>query len=615
MSYPLLEGITESPERLKSLSESELKVLCAEIRTFLIQSISRTGGHLASNLGIVEISTALALEFDLFHDRILYDVGHQCYVHKLLTGRKAGFEHLRQFGGMSGFPKPSESNADPFVAGHASTALSLAAGFARARTLLHDDRYVVAVVGDAALTGGMSLEALNDIGRSEEPVIVLLNDNAMAISRSVGAMAEHLTLLRTKPGYFKLKTLVKSHTGKHFSGFLKRFKTRVRSLVLPTSILEEMGFTYLGPVNGHDIEKIRSLLSFAKLLARPVIIHCVTTKGCGSEYAEQNPCRYHGASAFDAASGVALKAPVRGFSAVFGDTLTSMARSDPKICAITAAMEDGTGLTPFARAWPERFFDVGIAEQHAVGLAAGLAKAGMTPVCAIYSTFLQRAYDQILHDVCLDPVHVVFAVDRAGIVPGDGETHQGIFDVMYLCGAPGMKVFAPASLAELDTALRRCIQQETGPCAVRYPRGTAGAYQARLSDDNEDCTVLREFSENRIDAVIITYGTMVNEAISAAKLLQEQGIAVCIVKLFVLSPLPDLSRFAGLPTVIAEDVVEAGCVGQRLFADFAARGLPVHGKLCNIGSRYLPCGTVPELRRLCGLDAAALADAVRKLLS
>ena len=606
MKYPVLDEVCGSREALLALDQAGLDRLCAEIRAFLIENLARTGGHLASNLGIVEISVALALEFDPFEDRMLYDVGHQCYVHKLLTGRKDGFENLRRYGGMSGFPRPWESKADAFVAGHASNALSAAAGLARARTLLGQTHSVAAVVGDGAVTGGMAMEALNDIGRSEEPIIVILNDNAMAISGSVGGIAEHLNSVRTRPAYYRLKTFIKRNAGKRFGGFLKRMKHRVKTLLLPASIIESMGFSYLGPVDGHNVAKVRELISFARLLNRPTVIHCITKKGCGAPYAEQAPDRFHGASAFDAVSGEALSPKKESFSDVFGRALCRMAREDSRICAITAAMPSGTGLSAFAEAYPRRFFDVGIAEQHAVTLAAGLAKGGMRPVCAIYSTFLQRAYDQLLHDVCIDPVHTVFAVDRAGLVPGDGETHQGIFDISFLADMPGMTVYSPANFAELELVLHRALYEHTGPVAVRYPRGEQGSC---TFCDGADAAVL-DVPEGAPDATIVCYGILADEALAAAKRLRDEGLQVRVVKLLKIVPLPDLTAWADAPMLFAEEAAASGSVGERAAA--ALTGVRIGW--ANIGASFPPCGDVKSLRRQYGLDAEGLAGAVRALI-
>ncbi len=601
-----LNRVLRDSSVLGTLNDRELERLCEQIRTFLIEHIARTGGHLASNLGVVEISVALALEFDPFRDRILYDVGHQCYVHKLLTGRAEGFGTLRTYGGMSGFPRPWESAADPVVAGHASSALSAAAGLARARTLRHETHRIVTVIGDASVAGGMAMEALNDIGRSEEPLIVILNDNAMAISRSVGGVAEHLNRLRTRPGYYRFKTFLERKVGRRFAAFLKRIKDRIKTLVLPTSLFENMGFTYLGPVDGHNIRELRRMISFAKLLNRPVVIHCLTVKGCGAEYAEHDPDRFHGASAFDAQSGRALSPHHRTFSDALGENLRALARTDAGLCAVTAAMPSGTGLSSFAQEYPERFFDVGIAEEHAVTMSAGLARGGMTPVCAVYSTFLQRAYDQILHDVCIDPVHVVFAVDRAGLVPGDGETHQGLFDVALLGDMPGMTVYAPANFAELELVLRRALYEHTGPVALRYPRGCPGEC---TFCDGRDAGVLRD--PEHPQATLVCGGILVNEALGAAELLAREGVEVRVVKLLRLCPLPDLTAWTDVPMLVAEEAAAAGGIGERAAA--ALQGCGIRMGFANTGDAFPPCGDVPSLRERFGLDAQSLAAALRAL--
>ncbi len=641
---PLLDKLTGAPGELACFSYDQLNALCAEIRAFLVDSVSRTGGHLASNLGIVEISVALQLEFDPFRDRILYDVGHQSYVHKLLTGRREGFSVLRQYGGMAGFPRPWESPADPVVAGHASAAISAASGIARARTLLHDDYHVVAVVGDGALSGGMALEALNDIGRSDEPVIVVLNDNAKSISDSVGAIADYLTRIRTRPSYYRFKTFVQRVVGERFGGFLRRLKNRVKTLLLPTSIIEALGFSYLGPVDGHDIRRVRELLAFAKLLNKPVVIHCVTVKGRGCAYAERDPGRFHGAAAFDSGLGREVKTRQMGFSDVFGETLTQFARKDARICAVTAAMPSGTGLTQFSREFPTRFFDVGIAEQHAVTMSAGLAKAGMLPVCAVYSTFLQRAYDQIIHDVAIEGLHVVFGVDRAGLVGEDGETHQGVFDVQYLTGIPGLTLYAPASCAELRTVLRRALCGCTGPVALRYPKGTDGIYQ---DNHPEDVYILRDsFPDGAAEThgtvktvshggsvsgtrcagsstgvishgdsvTLLSYGGMINEVLGAADVLTREGIPVRVVKLLTLKPLPDVTPYLRGALVIVEDVVPCGSVGEAVLSRLALAGMPIRARHLHTGDGFVPCGSVAKLREVLGIDAAGIAKAARELL-
>ena len=474
----LLEQIHD-PSDVRKLNDEQARLLCRELRTFLLEQVSRTGGHLASNLGVVELTVAIHRVFDTSQDRLVFDVGHQCYVHKALTGRRELFGTLRQLGGLSGFPKPWESPHDAFIAGHASNSVSVALGMARARTLLHQHYQVLALIGDGALGGGLSFEGLNDAGASHEPMIVILNDNGMSIDPNVGGMSRHLSRLRSKPGYYAFKkryrqVLESSQTGQKLYSVSHDVKTALKKSLLPGSTLfENMGFTYMGPVDGHDVVQLTRMLREAKDLRCPVLLHVHTVKGQGYGPAEADPGRFHGIGPFDVRTGSG-KPAAPSFSSVFGETLTRLAGEDRRICALTAAMVDGTGLTKFSKTYPSRFFDVGIAEGHAVATAAGMAKQGLVPVLAVYSSFLQRGYDMLLHDVALSGLHVVLGVDRAGLVGADGETHHGCFDVMYLSQVPGMKVFCPASFAELRTMLRRAVQEETGPVAVRYPRGGGG---------------------------------------------------------------------------------------------------------------------------------------------
>ena len=608
MSYDLLDSL-RSAQDLHTLTDEQLITLCGEIRTFLVDHISRTGGHLASNLGIVELSVALALEFDTAHDRILYDVGHQSYVHKLLTGRRDGFDRLRCFGGMSGFPRPWESEHDAFVAGHASNSISAALGMARARRLQEEDYHIVPVIGDASLAGGMAMEALNDAGHAQEPLIVILNDNAMAISPSVGALAEHLSRIRLHPSYFRLKTQVHKLVSERFGDFLHRIKHRIKGLVLPGTFIENMGFVYLGPVDGHDIPRLRQILRFAKEQTQPVLIHCITTKGKGYCHSENRPEKYHGIVEFDIESGEALKRKKRGFSDTFGETLTALAREDERICAVTAAMPSGTGLLGFAQTFPERFFDVGIAEQHAVTMSAGMAQRGMRPVCAVYSTFLQRAYDQLIHDVAIDPHRLVIGVDRAGLVGEDGETHQGVFDATFLSSIPGITLYSPASCAELSAILSRVLRTDGGPVAIRYPRGGDGIYTADRSD--APVSIIRDGT----DITLLCYGIMVNQALQAADLLAVRGISARVVKLFDLKPLPE-EAVIGLCTdkiVLVEDCVPSGSIGSQLLAAFLRHGFTPQVAHLTTGEQFLPCGSVQELYDSCGIGAHAIAQAAERV--
>jgi len=469
----MLDKIHDRTDLLNLTSDQDA-ILCEEIREFLIQHVAQTGGHLASNLGVVELTLALHKVYDTQTDRLLFDVGHQSYVHKILTGRKDRFPTLRTFQGLSGFPKPSESEHDPFVAGHASDAVSVALGMARARTRLGASYDVVAALGDGALTGGLAYEGLNDAGESGEPLVIVLNDNGMSIADNVGAVARHLSLLRLKPGYFGLKKAYRDITnkipgGKSLYALSHRIKTWMRRKLIGVTLFEEMGFQYLGPVDGHDTQKLAFLLRQAKEMREPVLLHVITKKGKGYIPAEVKPSDYHGVGSFNPTFGMRKSGKEQSFSQTFGNTLYQLAEEDSRICAITAAMEQGTGLEQFASKYPQRYFDVGIAEGHAVCMAAGMAMQGMIPVFAVYSTFLQRAYDMLLHDVSLLNLHVVFAVDRAGLVGEDGETHHGLFDVAFLRQIPGMQVYCPASQAELRRLLRKATLVQSGPVAVRYP--------------------------------------------------------------------------------------------------------------------------------------------------
>ena len=460
------------------LTPQEQEALCDEIRAFLVDSVSKTGGHLASNLGTVEVSLAIETVYNTQFDRLVFDVGHQSYVHKLLTGRQADFARLRQFGGIAGFPKPSESDSDAFVAGHASSSVSIALGMARARTLLGENYDIVTLIGDGAATGGMVYEALNDAAVSGEPMVIILNDNEMSIAPNVGGFAQHLSRLRVKESYLGMKqryrsVLSKSKMGRGIYRVTRNMKEWLKKVLLQPTIFENMGLTYLGPVDGHDLPAMISLLRLARDMRRPVLIHVHTQKGRGYAPAEENPSKFHGIGKFDPATG-ATSPKKPSFSDVFGETMVELAAEDPRICAITAAMPDGTGLLEFMRQYPKRTFDVGIAEEHAVSMAGGLAKQGMVPVVALYSTFLQRSFDQIMQDIAMLKLHVVLAVDRAGLVGEDGETHHGVFDTGYLRLVPGMKVLCPANLAELRIMLRWAAMECDGPVAIRYPRGGEG---------------------------------------------------------------------------------------------------------------------------------------------
>ena len=606
----ILENI-HSHADLCALPAERLDALCAEIRAFLINSLSRTGGHLASNLGTVELSVALDRVYDPWRDRIVFDVGHQCYTHKLLTGRMAGFDRLRHTGGVSGFPKPSESAADAFIAGHASNSVAVALGMARARTRLGGDYDVAAVIGDGALTGGLAYEGLSSAGQSGEAMVVILNDNAMSIRSNVGGMARLLSELRVRPAYFEFKRRYRQTVGrvKPVYNAIHAVKERVKGAILRNNVFDDLGFYYLGPVDGHDLTGLISALAWARELRRPVLLHVITQKGRGYPMAELHPEKYHGVGPYDVLTGE-LRPSGESFSAVFGRELVRLAGEDGRIAAVTAAVADGTGLTGFERRFPERFFDAGIAEGGAAAMAAGMAKQGMLPVAAIYSTFLQRAYDQLIHDVALLGLHVVFGVDRAGLVGEDGETHHGVFDLAYLSSVPGMTVYCPASFAELRSMLRAALYDCAGPAAVRYPRGGEGEYKA---DGGTGAAVIGDGT----DAAIVACGTMVNEAIAARRALAAEGIDVRIIKPGIAVPLPAeeiLGSLGSERVVFAEEVCAAGSLGERTLAYAAERGAALRARRLDLGSGIAGQGTTAELRARCGIDAAAIARSVKELI-
>ena len=617
---PLLDAI-RGPEDLKRLTEKQVVQLCGEIRSFLVDSVLHTGGHLASNLGAVELTVALHRVLNSPQDKIVFDVGHQCYTHKLLTGRKAGFARLRQRDGISGFPNPRESSHDAFVAGHGNTALSLAIGMAWAKKLKNEPGWVVAIIGDGAFTGGMIYEGMNNIS-SLNNLMVILNDNGMSISKNVGAMARYLTHLRASPEYFR--------ANQHLSGvlsrvpligepvhrFLSRAKTIVRRTMYDSTMFENMGFQYLGPLDGHKILELEQTLRNITVRSGPLFLHVVTTKGKGYPPAEQNPGEFHGVSA--GSQGYVpdpeVAAPA-SFSTVFGKALCEAASADKKICAITAAMKYGTGLQFFGHAYRDRFFDVGMAEQHAVTFAAGLASQGMTPVAAIYSTFLQRAYDQILHDVCLLRVKVIFAIDRAGLVPADGETHQGIYDPAFLSEA-GVPIYSPSNYAELCYWLVQLVgSRYEGPQALRYPRGGESAALARYGCTGRAFDFLT--GQPEADTVLVSYGSEVEDVLAAGAALEAQGIPCRVCKLVKIFPFTDkfLHAIERFDTVLfAEECVCAGGIGQQLVARLTEdgwRGTFIHRAVDNT---KLTHATVPELKELQGLDAASLVQAVRQAL-
>ena len=608
----ILERINSSND-IKKLPEEELEPLCQELRDYMISSISRTGGHLASNLGAVELTVALHRVYDTSRDRVVFDVGHQSYVHKIITGRRDSFCTLRQHGGLSGFPKPYESEDDAFIAGHASNSVSVALGMARARTLSHADYDVAAIIGDGALSGGLAYEGLANAAASGEPLVVILNDNNMSINENVGGTAHLLESLRVRPGYISFKRWYRDVFTK-LPGLYKfnhAIKEWLKKRLLPGNVFSGMGMYYLGPVDGHDIGKLETVIRWARELRKPVLVHVVTKKGKGYKYAEEHPEKFHGVGRFDIETGE-LHDSGDCFSAKMGESLSRLADNDGRIIGITAAMSSGTGMDVFSAAHPDRFFDVGIAEGHAVSMAGGMAKQGMVPVFAVYSSFLQRGYDMLIHDVALQNLHVVFCVDRAGLVGSDGETHHGVFDVSYLSSVPDMTVLCPASYAELETMLRAAIYDINGSVAIRYPRGGEGKYTACNTAPE---TLLREGR----DVTLVCYGIMTNEVLDAAERLAAEGICAEVIKLSMIKP-PDFdlvmrSLRKTRKLLISEDVCEAGCVGSRILEEAAINETHVRAaKLLNLGEGIVPHGTVAELLHDFGLDADGIVSAAMEMM-
>ena len=607
------------PQQYSEMTDQQARQLCQQLRVQMIQTVSKTGGHLAASLGVVEILVAVHRVFDLDVDRLVFDVGHQCYAHKLLTGRGSAMNTLRKFGGLSGFPKPHESRADAFIAGHASNSVSVALGMARARTVNKEDYSVLALIGDGALTGGLAFEGLADAGSSGEPLIVILNDNGMSITKSVGGVAAHLSRQRLKPQYLHLKKLYRSVTGKNAVGqavykVTHRAKKMVKDAILGYSMFEDMGFTYLGPVDGHDVSYLTRMLRYAKELNCPVLLHVKTVKGKGYTPAERQPDQFHGVGPFDVEKGLAVsKAGGANFSSVFGETMCQLAEEKPELVAITAAMRLGTGLDEFARRYPQRFFDVGIAEGHAVAMTGGLAKQGALPVFAVYSTFLQRGYDMLIHDMALQNLHGILAVDRAGLVGEDGETHHGVFDVGFLSTGPGMQSVYPARFAELRAMLRHAACEMTGPVAIRYPRGGEGQWTQMAGVDGT--TVIQEGT----DVTLVAYGTMVDQVLQAAQLLEQRGHSAAVVKLNSIRPL-DMGPIRRLceqtgRLIVAEECNDSGCVGRTIISELALAGVPVKAALMNLGDQFVPQGSVAQLREMTGIDGAGICQKAMEVVA
>lgn len=604
---------------IKKLSDEELEELRVELREFLIQNIAKTGGHLASNLGVVELTMALHLTFTLPQDKIIWDVGHQSYTHKILTGRKEAFATLRQFGGISGFPKGSESASDSFDTGHSSTSISAGLGLAKAREITGEDYSVVSVIGDGALTGGMAFEGLNNASDMKTNFIIVLNDNNMSISENVGGMNRYLSNFRTADAYMDLKLNVMNSLnripvyGERMVKRIRNAKSGIKQLLVPGMYFEEMGIIYLGPVDGSDIKAMCKAFSEAKRVRGPVLVHVITKKGDGYLPAEQHPARFHGTEPFDIKTGEPLTRRTKpNYTDVFSAVMKKLGEREPQLVAITAAMADGTGLTRFARLYPNRFFDVGIAEGHGVTFAAGLAKAGLVPVVAVYSSFLQRAYDQILHDVCQQKLHVVFAVDRAGLVGSDGATHQGIFDLSYLTSIPGLTVMAPKNRWELSDMLRFAIRFD-GPIAVRYPRGEAydGLREFRAPIETGRSEMIYEESQIALFAL----GSMVSIAEKVRAVLKEQGYSVTLVNARFAAPLDEacIRRLADTHELIVtmEENVASGGLGEHVAAFVCREQLSVRLLAVSVPDQFVEHGSVGELYEMLGLDAASVAERIK----
>ncbi len=617
--YKILDSIN-SPADLKKLSYQELEVLSKELRDYVIKVVSENGGHLASNLGVVELTLALHRVFDTPGDKIVWDVGHQSYIHKIITGRRESFKTLRKINGISGFPKREESVYDSFETGHSSTSISAALGMAKARDLAGENYSVAAVIGDGALTGGMAFEALNHAGDFPTNLIVILNDNKMSISHNIGGLSNYLSKLRTEPLYFKMKGRIEAflHRIPVIGGSMYRGAERLRDwmkyLLVPGVIFEELGFKYFGPINGHDIRKLEDVIKRAKSYnGYPVLIHVVTTKGKGYSIAENKPDIYHGISPFFIENGeLKSKNSRKTYSEIFGDTMLKLADKDNKIVAVSAAMAEGTGLSAFASKYKDRFFDVGIAEQHAVTFCAGLASEGFRPVFAVYSTFLQRAYDQIIHDVCMQKLNVVFAIDRAGIVGSDGETHQGVFDITYLRHIPNIRIMSPKDGNELSEMLKMALSLE-GPTAIRYPRGKAKKFEfAHAPLELGKSEVLTEGE----DGVIISEGNMVSIALEVCEKLKKAGRNFTLVNARFIKPLDEellvgLSKKHKLIYTLEDNVVSGG-FGSSILELLSRLRADVDDRIIGFDDSFIPHGEKEELYSLKKIDSESVFNTIMK---
>lgn len=621
--YHILNQV-DNPEDLRKLNISEKEELAKELRELVIDTVSKTGGHLASNLGVVELTIALHSVFNTPKDKIVWDVGHQTYIHKILTGRKSKINTLRSLNGLAGFPKAIESEYDAFDTGHSSTSISSALGMARARDIKGEKNSVIAVIGDGALTGGMAFEALNDAGSSNTNLIVILNDNEMSISKNVGGLSAFLTRIRTRKSYNKSNNYIKRLTlripviGRKIVKLVRRIKYSIKQLFLPNMFFEDIGFKYLGPVDGHNIEKLEQILEKAKSLSGPILIHVITKKGKGYEPAEQNPDKFHATSAFEKETGKSLKEKKDDYSKVFGDELVKLAKENDKIVAVTAAMRDGTGLTNFAKEFPNRFFDVAIAEQHALTMAAGMAKEGLRPIVSIYSSFYQRGYDQIIHDIAMQKLPVVLCIDRAGIVGNDGETHQGIFDLAFLNLVPNLTIMAPKDFVELEQMLTYAVKQNF-PVAIRYPRGGEDK-EIVFQKHEEMVTGKAEILKQGKDVTILAIGKMVARAEKIAEELQKEAIEAEIINARFLKPLDEETILKSIEKTKKVVTIEDGiCEGG--LATVTLECIQKHDyqniKIRNFGypDEFIKHGKVEEIEKIYGLDKETIKKEIEKIHS
>ena len=615
----MLERIQKEND-IKQLNPEELEILAEEIREFLIEKVSKTGGHVASNLGVVELTMAMHLVFDLPKDKIIWDVGHQSYTHKLLTGRREGFDTLRQFGGMSGFPKRNESDCDAFDTGHSTTSISAGVGYVAARDMLGEDYSVISVIGDGSFTGGMAYEALNNAANLNTNFIVVLNDNEMSISKNVGGMSQYLNRLRTADVYTGLKKGVTKTLkqvpiiGDQMIDQIRKTKSSIKQLVVPGMFFEDMGLTYLGPIDGHNLPMLRKSFREAKKIQGPVLLHVLTKKGKGYKPAEENPGKFHGVSAFDIETGNPISKKTKdSYTDVFGKVMCDEARKNPKLAAITAAMEDGTGLARFAKMYPKQFFDVGIAEEHAVTFAGGLAAGGVKPVFAVYSSFLQRGYDQLVHDIGMQNLPVVFAIDRAGLVGNDGETHQGVFDLSFLSTIPNMTVMSPKHKWELADMLRFAIEHD-GPIALRYPRGTAydGYPEYREPIVYGKSEVISEGKE----IAILSVGHMFEEAVKLSANLKDLVFDHSLINARFVKPIDEamideLVKEHKLIVTIEENV-QTGGYGERVLEYVSRKGYDVKVLILALPDQYIEHGNIDVLRKETGIDSQSMTERIIK---